>query len=281
MNRRKLEELNLLDNFLFGTMVTHPIYREPFCRLLLEIILQRDIKKLKVTGQNVIYGADTNLHGARLDVKIEEWEENPDEQPKAASAVYDLEPDLKEKDKAEIPRRTRFYHSLLDKHSLPSGTDYIRLPTAYVIMITDFDPFGFDRILYTVQNSCKEEPDMPYDDGMKTIFLNTRGTKGDIPETLKQLLHYMECTNHSNAVAPKLKQIDSMVEQVKCDTEVNTGYMRWMESKEELIQQGIEQQKVFTRQAEARAEVERKRAEKAEAELEYLRRKFEETLQTK
>ncbi len=37
--RRRLEELNLLDNFLFGTMVTHPDYGEAFSRHLLRLIL--------------------------------------------------------------------------------------------------------------------------------------------------------------------------------------------------------------------------------------------------
>ncbi|MBR4607794.1 MAG: hypothetical protein IKO41_16420 [Lachnospiraceae bacterium] len=65
--RRKLEELNLLDNFLFGTMVTHPDYGEPFARYLLKLVLNREVGKLKVVPQSVYYASDTELHGAILD----------------------------------------------------------------------------------------------------------------------------------------------------------------------------------------------------------------------
>ena len=72
MQKRKLEELNLLDDFLFGTMVTHPEVGEPFVRELLRIILGRELRNLKIVPQKVYYGSDTDLHGARLDVYLEE-----------------------------------------------------------------------------------------------------------------------------------------------------------------------------------------------------------------
>lgn len=43
----------------------------------------------------------------------------------------------------------------------------------------------------------------------------------------------------ANAVNSVLRDIEDMVEIVRQDAEVTTGYMVWMESKEELIQQGI------------------------------------------
>lgn len=64
--RRRLEELNLLDNFLFGTMVTHPDYGEAFSRHLLRLILNREIGKLKVVSQSVYFGSDPDQHGATM-----------------------------------------------------------------------------------------------------------------------------------------------------------------------------------------------------------------------
>ena len=46
MPRRKLEELNLLDDFLFGSMVTYPEIGEKFTRELLKTIFQKDFGKL-------------------------------------------------------------------------------------------------------------------------------------------------------------------------------------------------------------------------------------------
>lgn len=43
-----------------------------------------------------------------------------------------------------------------------------------------YGTFGKDRILYTIQNKCKEEPDMEYDDGAASLFFYTKGKKGEV-----------------------------------------------------------------------------------------------------
>ena len=68
MAKRKLEDLNLLDDFLFGSMVTHPKVGEKFVREILKTIFGKDFGKLTVVPQKVYYGIDTDKHGARLDV---------------------------------------------------------------------------------------------------------------------------------------------------------------------------------------------------------------------
>ena len=57
---RRLEELNLLDNFMFGTMVSYPTIGEQFLRELLKIIFQKEFDKIKVVPQKVYYGSDTD-----------------------------------------------------------------------------------------------------------------------------------------------------------------------------------------------------------------------------
>ena len=90
MAKRKLEELNLLDNFLFGSMVTHPKLGERFVIELLQIIFNRQFGRLIVVPQKVYYGTDTDIHGARLDVYLEESLSDTNIEN---SIVYDLEPD--------------------------------------------------------------------------------------------------------------------------------------------------------------------------------------------
>lgn len=45
--KKKLEELNLLDDFLFGTLISHPVYGERFAKTLVATLLNRDVKILK------------------------------------------------------------------------------------------------------------------------------------------------------------------------------------------------------------------------------------------
>ena len=47
MGRRKLEELDLLDNFLFQQLISRGEEGEDFCRSLLETILEKKICSLK------------------------------------------------------------------------------------------------------------------------------------------------------------------------------------------------------------------------------------------
>ena len=116
--------MNLLDDFLFVSMVSYPEIGERFVRSLLKTIFGREFKHLTVTAQKVFYGADTKLHGARLDVYIE-----PEKGASEGKAdVYDIEPDRNDSpaDKKELPRRVRFYHGKIAARNLSSGADYYK-----------------------------------------------------------------------------------------------------------------------------------------------------------
>lgn len=226
--RKRLEEMNLLDNFLFGSVVTYPGIGDRFVRILLKTIFGRDFRHLSVTAQKVYYGADSDLHGARLDVYTEpEAEEDFQEQ----AAVYDIEPDREGSAAAirALPRRMRFYHAKIAVKNLRAGAGYDELKNVIIIMLVPYDPFGMDRMVYTVKNKCVELPDMPYEDGASTLFLYAKGTKGVPNEAVRQLLHYMEDSIYENAVNEELREIHGMVETVKGDAETMLVHLRMME----------------------------------------------------
>ena len=263
MAKRKLEELNLLDNFLFGSMVTHPKLGERFVRELLQIIFNRQFGRLIVVPQKVYYGTDTDIHGARLDVYLEEPLSDTD---MGNFIVYDLEPDKNSNIIAvdALPRRVRFYHAKIDGDCLQSGKDYENLKNVTVVFISPYDPFGENHMVYTIRNMCEEIPSLKYDDGARTIFLYTKGTEGNPPKEISQLLHYMEYTTTENAVNDSLKSIDQMVNTVKHDKEVSLSYMKMIEWEKMLIRQGREEE-------QANTERERLRAERAEREIQFLK----------
>jgi predicted transposase/invertase (TIGR01784 family) len=236
MQRRKLEDLNLLDDFLFTSMVTYPEIGEEFSRELLQIIFQRKFGRLKVIPQRFYPGVNTDRHGARLDVVLED----EDVRKAEGASIIDVEPDRNDGEKAirSLPKRVRFYHAKIDAGSLKSGEQYGALKNVIIILITPYDPFKRDRMVYTIQNRCVEEPEMPYDDGAKTIFLYSRGTKGNPPEELRQLLEFMEHTEDSYARTPKLRNILNMVDTVKRDSEVSVEYMKIFEREAMLVDIG-------------------------------------------
>lgn len=108
------------------------------------------------------------------------------------------------------------------------------------ILILPYDPFGLDRMVYTIKNKCAEEPEMEYEDGAGTLFLYTKGTKGVPGEALRQLLHYMEETVMENAVNDDLMEVHKMVEMVKIDPETTISCVRLMEKLYRSKKEGIE-----------------------------------------
>lgn len=174
MTKRKLEDLNLLDDFLFSSVVNYPGIGEKFIRELLRVILGRNFGKLTVIPQKFYPGSDTDKHGARLDVYIEE---DCIDNSEHDIRVYDIEPDKNIKDVTVLPQRVRFYHAKIDAHCLKSGESYQMLKKVMVILITPYDPFGLNRMIYTIRNKCEEVPSMPYDDGAHTFFSIPRAQK--------------------------------------------------------------------------------------------------------
>lgn len=124
-----------------------------------------------------------------------------------------------------------------------------------------YDPFGLNRMMYTIKNKCVEVPDMEYEDGASTLFFYTRGTEGIPSEAVKQLLHYMECTTYENAVNEELREIHRMVETVRKDSEV--GGMR-IQIVDDLIRASEENARLREQNAKQAEEITKLREELAQ-----------------
>ncbi len=231
-------------------------------------------------------GLNTDLRGARLDVYVES-DDSAEIDASEDASIYDLEPDKNDKAKyiAAFPQRIRFYHAIIDSRSLKSGEDFGKLKRVYVIFICNYDPFGYDRVKYTIRNMCVEEPEMPYDDGAQTTVLYTKGTKcNDISEELRQFLNYMENTTQTNAVNDTLKDIQKMVDIVKRDGEVSLSYMKGFERDTIMYEKGQEAERKNTERERQRADSAEKEKIKAQKETaEALKRvaELEKILQCK
>ncbi|MBO5473944.1 MAG: hypothetical protein J6A08_09195 [Lachnospiraceae bacterium] len=231
MHKTKLEDMNLLENFLFESVLSYPEIGEQFGRKLLQIIFGRQFGRLRVFPQKVYPGSDSGLHGARLDVYIEEEDFDALTANGILQTVYNLEPERNSKKEVvrALPKRMRFYHAKIDAKSLRAGKSYDQLKNVIIVMIMPFDPFGRNRMVYTIRNRCVEDPDMPYDDGAVTIFLYTKGIYGIVSEELRQLLKYMEHTTKENASSTALQEMHRMVELVRQSEEVELNYMSMYE----------------------------------------------------
>ena len=105
---------------------------------------------------------------------------------------------------------------------MESGWDYQKLKNVYIIMILPYDPFDRNRMVYTVKNQCVEAPDIPYEDGAKKIYLNTKGTEGTPSQALKNMLKYIENSIAENVTDTNIQAIHNYVSEVKQDREALT-----------------------------------------------------------
>ena len=96
--RKKLEELNLLDDFLFNAMMTYPEMGEKFTRKILKLLFNKEFRNLKVIAQKSYGGLNTDLRGARLDVYVES-DDSAEIDALEDVSIYDLEPDKNDKAK--------------------------------------------------------------------------------------------------------------------------------------------------------------------------------------
>ena len=223
--KKTLQELDLIDNFLSNAIASNRELGEPFYRLLLSVLLGKELKTVRVLAQQVIPAATPELRGIRMDVEITEYDEG------TVTNIYDMEPHLR--DGLHLPKHNRYYQAKIDGRYVKRGLkDFSEIPNLYVITITNYDIFGRDYMMYTVRNKCEEIPDMEYDDGLQFIYFNTKGQKGG-SQAIKNMLKYIQNSDSKNAVDDATRKIDYYVRKVKNLPEVEAGYMTlgdWIDS---------------------------------------------------
>lgn len=261
---KKLADMNLVDDFLAYSLTAHKRYGEEASRFILECILQRRIGHLTIVPQKVWYGEEPKGHGVRLDVYLDEED----------GEIFDMEPDSDggTDSVAALPRRVRFYHAKIDAGNLTAGDDYNTLRNVVVIFIATYDPFGRKRMVYTIKNGCVEEPDLAYEDGARTIFLYTKGTKGEPTEELKQLARYMEHSTAENAKSAGLARLHEMVTEVKSDREVGLAYMKACEIERRIKAEGTAEAVLTLLAAKGTVPPQLERAIAAQTDMETLNR---------
>ncbi len=225
-----LREANLTNRFLFDEVMEDPeIHRE-----VLGIIFGKEITLLEQNETEKEFRISPLARSVRLDVFSVDSEKN----------VYNTE--LQQQRKKDLPKRSRYYQSLMDSSLLEPGVlDYNSLNNTYIILIMPFDLFGFKKYCYTFKPTCKEAPELELEDGTTRIFLNTRGTNDDeVSPELIDFLHYVENTTDENAISSessRIHKIHERVTRIRQNEEMGVRYMRAYEEKHFDIEAGIKQ----------------------------------------
>ncbi len=269
---KPLEEMNVIDDFLFTELMADEEKGIEVCRMILSCVLRREVRNISIRGQKELHGASEKSHGIRMDVYVEENDEDAEDRV----SVYDIEPDRKSSEKAELPRRSRYYSAIIDSKIFGPARLYKHLPELVTIFILSYDPFGQNSMYYEAGSVLKSHPDVPYDDGIRRIYLYTEGDLPDRAEAddrkLKNLLRYINESTLENVIDDNTRKLDEIVRNTKAKEDIGIRYMNTWVREEELKRaahdegyaeghaEGVAEERVNT-------ERERKRANDAENDL--------------
>ena len=217
------EDLGISNDFLFGKVMQDA----ELCKEMLQRILPHlDIDHVEYPELQKGIKPDADAKSIRLDVYVRDGK----------GTVYDVE--MQVTDTKELPKRTRYYQSLIDLQLIDKGQSYKALKPSYIIFICLFDLFEKGRHLYTFENICKEDKDIALGDGTTKIFLNTDSEMDDIAQELRAFLDYVGGKSSND---PFIQKMEEAVKEAKKNREWRLEYMTLLMRDQENVEKGIGQ----------------------------------------
>ena len=215
---KSVEELTFTDDFMFGTIMKH----KPVCKGVLERLLHIKVGKIEYPSLQKTIAPFYESKGIRLDVYVAE-----------SSRVFDVE--IQTSVPPDLPKRTRYYQSLMDVDSLLRGQSYAELKDSYVLFICTQDPFNKGLPVYTFENTCREESGLFLADKSYKVFYNASAYGKEKDDELHALLRYL-CKKQ--ATSNFTQTIDGLVESTKNNEKFRSVYMSLNIHRDDLLRQG-------------------------------------------
>ena len=219
--KKTIDDLTLMDDYMFAQVMRETRHLKP----LLEYILQIRITKIELIEPQKTEKEGYNSKGVRLDLYV--TDEN--------GIIYNVE--VQTSNKRNLPKRMRYYQSIIDISILTLGMDYKSLKASFVIFICNYDEYGRDRYIYTFENICREEPDLKFGDESCKVVINTKGHVGEISDELKEVLKYLD---DGSVTGDYSRELDKAVKAVKSSEERRLEYMMLVTRDNEMRAEGIE-----------------------------------------
>lgn len=221
INAAMWEELEISNDFIFGKVMQDP----ELCRKLLQRILpDLTIDHVEYPEAQKNIRPDVDAKSVRLDLYVIDGK----------GTVYDIE--MQVAGAKDLPKRTRYYQSLIDMQMIDKGEPYRKLNPSYVIFICPFDLFGKGRHIYTFENVCREDKEIFLEDGTAKIFLNALGDKDDVSAELKAFLDYVAGKRPKD---PFVEELDDAVKKARKNREWRREYMTLLMRDQENIEKGV------------------------------------------
>ena len=240
---KSLNDVDIRDDFMFSYIMRDPELCLGLLRQLLPdcpierieyVELEAEKQQLekalgtRLETQKVLFGA-AGKRSVRLDAYLDD-----------GKTIYNIE--MQTAEQIALPQRSRLYQAHIDVNQLERGQYYDELRPSYVIFICTFDPFGKSLYRYSFRNVCREDGEVELQDEAYKLFFNTKGSRGEIPEALKEMLAYINNPEEYPVEESKLKlihRLDEAVETAKMSEDWRRAYMTYQTHLRDAQLEGI------------------------------------------
>lgn len=215
----KLEDLNLVDRFLFDEVMEDTESYEA----LVGILLEKEVHLLGRPETEKELRVSPQLRQVRLDVVGMDWYKE----------IFYTE--MQKTDTGNLRKRSRLYQAQLDVSLLEPGTaNFNLLNDSCFILIAPFDIFGKGLFRYTFEGTCRECPELKLNDGAVRVFINTKGNNSEeFSQEFLDLMAYITASTDRIAEASdsmRLKVIHKNVKKIKASEKMGVKFMqKWEE----------------------------------------------------
>lgn len=215
------EKQTIKNDFIFGKVMQD----KGICTELIELLTGNEI------GDDIIINAQKSVKvtndskGVRYDVYVDDGN----------NTIYDAE--MQNKDE-ELPKRTRYYTGMVDLNLLESGGSYKNLKNCYIMFICTFDPFEKNLCCYEFENYSIRDEHFSLGDGRKILLFNTKGTRVNVTQRVKEFLDYIETKKSTNSFTDK---VDAAVNKARQNKEWRLEYMKTLLHDMDIREEGREE----------------------------------------
>lgn len=202
---KPFEKLQFTDDYIFYKVMQN----DEICKELLEHLLKLKIDHIERMDVQKELKPFYEAKGIRLDAYV-----------KDSNRIFNIE--IQQVADDELPKRSRYYSSMIDADSLLKGKDYTELAESFIVFICSKDPFKLGLPVYTFQNTCQEKKDFLLDDETHKIFFNATAYKIEKDVEIRAFLDYIVNRKPEDNLTDK---IDAFVKHIKSQEINRRQYM--------------------------------------------------------
>ena len=222
---KSIDELTFTDDYMFGAVMRNP----EICKSILETLLNIQIEKLEYPELQKSISTYYESKGVRLDVYV-----------KDSDKVFDIE--IQNNSGISLPKRMRYYQSMVDMDNLLKGQDYSELKESFIIFICNFDPFNLDLPCYTFKNLCIQDKNLELCDETTKIIFNSTAYNKEKNLEISAFLRYINTKIPTNDFTKKL---NILVEESKINNKFRNDYLAMNLHDRDIIKKALAEGEVL------------------------------------